>query len=167
LGGKAAGRGLLQKRYLDTSARLCPVSAHSYAGHPTPEHRRSFRLRQATRSAGRPYGSAAPPGGDVRRIPAPTMFLSIYSSIYEIHIRHRHAGRQLGNILSHDEAPVPIPAPGLIPFATLQGWSARVTSGLLVSTNAGPRVSLGGELGGIGSGNFNVWSVRGRIALPF
>jgi hypothetical protein len=55
----------------------------------------------------------------------------------------------------------------LIPFANLQGWSARFTSGLLVAPKDGARVSLGGELGGIGSGNFNMWSVRGRLALPF
>jgi hypothetical protein len=58
-------------------------------------------------------------------------------------------------------------APVLIPYATLQGWSARVTSGLLLTTNAGARVSVGGELGGIGSGTFNMWSMRGRLALPF
>jgi hypothetical protein len=63
---------------------------------------------------------------------------------------------------SHDDA-----VQTLIPFANLQGWSARFTSGLLVAPKDGARVSLGGELGGIGSGNFNMWSVRGRLALPF
>jgi hypothetical protein len=63
---------------------------------------------------------------------------------------------------SRDDA---IPSP--IPFANLQGWSARFTSGLMVAPKDGARVSLGGELGGIGSGNFNMWSVRGRLALPF
>ncbi len=50
----------------------------------------------------------------------------------------------------------------------LKGWSARLTSGVAVSTLGGINASFGGEFGGIGSsGNFNVWSVRGRTAIPF
>jgi hypothetical protein len=31
----------------------------------------------------------------------------------------------------------------------------------------GLKVSLGGELGGLGSEDFTTWSVRSRVALPF
>jgi hypothetical protein len=31
----------------------------------------------------------------------------------------------------------------------------------------GAKVSVGGELGGLGSQNFTVWTVRGRASVPF
>ncbi len=48
-----------------------------------------------------------------------------------------------------------------------RGLSARATAGVAVSDKSGANLSLGGELGGIGIGNFNVWSVRGRALVPF
>jgi Bacterial Ig-like domain (group 3) len=48
-----------------------------------------------------------------------------------------------------------------------RGLSARATAGVAVSDKSGANLSLGGELGGIGTGNFNVWSVRGRALVPF
>jgi hypothetical protein len=55
---------------------------------------------------------------------------------------------------------------GAPPLAFVAGWSARVTSGLDVSLNNGLRLSVGGELGGIG-GDHTMWSVRGRLNKPF
>ena len=49
----------------------------------------------------------------------------------------------------------------------VQGWSARLTSGFGFVTADGINASLGGELGGLGSGSFSIWSVRGRAAVPF
>ena len=46
------------------------------------------------------------------------------------------------------------------------GWSARVTGGVTTTTAAGLALSLGGELGGLGAG-YEIWSVKGRAALPF
>jgi hypothetical protein len=49
----------------------------------------------------------------------------------------------------------------------LQGWSMRLTSGLSLATSAGARYSFGGEVSGVGSSEFLVWSLRGRVAIPF
>ena len=49
----------------------------------------------------------------------------------------------------------------------LYGWSARLIFGVSLSKIGGGRFFLGGELGGLGSGNFSVWSVRGHTAIPF
>jgi uncharacterized repeat protein (TIGR01451 family) len=57
--------------------------------------------------------------------------------------------------------------PLLLPTEFVQGWSARVASGLSFNAAGGARVSVGGELGGIGSQNFTTWTVHGRASLPF
>jgi hypothetical protein len=53
------------------------------------------------------------------------------------------------------------------PEALLMGWSARVTTGITATGKGGASVSLGSELGGIGSGQFLDWSGRGRVSVPF
>jgi uncharacterized repeat protein (TIGR01451 family) len=68
---------------------------------------------------------------------------------------------------NQDDAALPVAAPLLLPTEFISGWSARVTSGIAVSTAAGPKLSVGGELGGLGSNQFTLWSVRGQAALPF
>jgi uncharacterized repeat protein (TIGR01451 family) len=57
--------------------------------------------------------------------------------------------------------------PPLLPTNFIQGWSARLTSGVSANFANGARVSVGGELGGLGSQNFTTWTVRGRGSLPF
>jgi Autotransporter beta-domain/Bacterial Ig-like domain (group 3) len=56
--------------------------------------------------------------------------------------------------------------PILLPTEFVHGWSARVTSGVDMTLLGGTRLSVGGEIGGLGN-NFTVWSVRGRAAVPF
>jgi len=51
--------------------------------------------------------------------------------------------------------------------ATFQGWSARVASGLSVTTAGGASATLGAEYGGAGDGGARMWSVRGRTSIPF
>jgi hypothetical protein len=47
------------------------------------------------------------------------------------------------------------------------GWSERVTAGTTFTTGrAGPSLSLGGELGGLGAG-YDIWSVNARANWPF
>lgn len=54
------------------------------------------------------------------------------------------------------------------PMLGLQdGWSARVTTGLGMTYKSGARLSLEGELGGLGTGYQSTWSVSGRGAIPF
>jgi hypothetical protein len=36
-----------------------------------------------------------------------------------------------------------------------------------VAIAGGPKVSIGGKVGGLGSNQFTTWSVRGRAAVPF
>ncbi len=55
-----------------------------------------------------------------------------------------------------------------MPFVGIKdGWSGRVTSGVtLKSGRAGPTLSLGGELGGLGAG-YDIWSANARADWPF
>jgi hypothetical protein len=57
-------------------------------------------------------------------------------------------------------------APILLPTQFVHGWSARLTSGIGMALVGGTRLSVGGEVGGLGN-NFMVWSVRGRAVVPF
>jgi len=65
-----------------------------------------------------------------------------------------------------DDATLPV-VPLLLPTQFVHGWSARVTSGVAVTNPGGVQLSVDGEIGGLGSGNFSVWSVRSRAAIPF
>ncbi len=58
--------------------------------------------------------------------------------------------------------------PIAIPFVGVKdGWSERVTAGATFSTgHAGPTLSLGGELGGLGAG-YDIWSANARADWPF
>jgi hypothetical protein len=55
-----------------------------------------------------------------------------------------------------------------VPFAGIKdGWSERVTSGVtLTAGRAGPTLSLGGELGGLGA-DYYIWSANARADWPF
>jgi hypothetical protein len=70
------------------------------------------------------------------------------------------------NATSAGAASAVLPGTG-IQAEMLQGWSARLASGFGLVTTTGISASLGGELGGLGSGNFSVWSVRGRTSIAF
>jgi len=55
----------------------------------------------------------------------------------------------------------------LLPTTFVQGWAARTTAGVSYTAAGGARILVGGEVGGLGSQNFTVWSVRGRASVPF
>jgi hypothetical protein len=55
----------------------------------------------------------------------------------------------------------------LLPTQFIQGWSARAVSGISLTFVGGAKLSIGGEAGGLGSGQFIVWSLRGRASVPF
>jgi hypothetical protein len=55
----------------------------------------------------------------------------------------------------------------LLPTQFVQGWAARTTAGISYTAVGGARLLIGGEVGGLGSQNFTVWSVRGRASVPF
>ena len=55
----------------------------------------------------------------------------------------------------------------LLPTQFVQGWAARTTAGVSYNAVGGARVMIGGELGGLGSQDFTVWSVRARASVPF
>lgn len=50
--------------------------------------------------------------------------------------------------------------------AIADGWSARLAAGLGLSIAGGAKMSLDGELGGLGSATRR-WTVRGKVAVPF
>jgi hypothetical protein len=58
-------------------------------------------------------------------------------------------------------------APILLPTQFIQGWSARVTSGVGLRIPGGAQFTVGGEVGGLGSSQFTTWSARGRASVPF
>jgi len=68
---------------------------------------------------------------------------------------------------NQDDAVLPGAVPLLLPTEFVHGLSARLTSGIAATFAGGPRLSLGGELGGLGSNQFTTWSVRGRASVPF
>lgn len=55
---------------------------------------------------------------------------------------------------------------GTAAFA-LDGWSARTTAGLSVRMGGGARISLDGDISGIGSGGVLVYSGRAQLSVPF
>jgi hypothetical protein len=78
-----------------------------------------------------------------------------------------YAGAYADYSFNNDDGVLPV-APGLLlPTQFVHGWSARVVSGLAVKLGGGAQFSAGGELGGLGSNQFTVWSVRGRASFPF
>jgi hypothetical protein len=69
---------------------------------------------------------------------------------------------------SQDDAAA-ILATGGLPLAStplLQGWSARMTTGLGIKFASGGMVALGAEYGGIGS-NFETWTYKAKAQVPF
>lgn len=50
--------------------------------------------------------------------------------------------------------------------AIADGWSARLAAGLGLSIAGGAKMSVDGELGGLGS-TTRRWTVRGKVAVPF
>jgi hypothetical protein len=85
---------------------------------------------------------------------SPTMTISPYAGLYaDYYFNSDDAAFPGGTIL--------------LPTEFIQGLSARVTSGVSARTQGGAQFSLGGEVGGLASGQFTVWTVRGRASLPF
>jgi len=64
---------------------------------------------------------------------------------------------------SNDDAP-PVNQPLL---GSSNGWSARAATGVALTFNGGTRLSIDGELGGIGSGDPSIWTASGRGSIPF
>jgi Bacterial Ig-like domain (group 3) len=54
----------------------------------------------------------------------------------------------------------------LPPTPSLDGASARIVSGVSLTSKQGAQVTIAGEFGGLGSA-LDIWSVRARIAVPF
>ncbi len=55
-----------------------------------------------------------------------------------------------------------------MPFVgTKDGWPERVTAGVTMTTGrAGPSLSFGGELGGLGAG-YDIWTVNAQANWKF
>jgi outer membrane autotransporter protein len=74
-----------------------------------------------------------------------------------------------GDYYFTDDNAAAIAVAGVTPLAStplLDGWSARGTAGLAARFASGAAITVGGELGGIGSGT-GIWTYRARAAVPF
>ena len=67
---------------------------------------------------------------------------------------------------SDDNAPLSGAATPILLRRDLSTAGARVTSGVDMMVLGGTRLSVGGELGGLGN-DFTIWSVQVRAAVPF
>jgi len=76
-----------------------------------------------------------------------------------------YAGLYGDYYFNNDDA-VALGAPNLLPAEHVDGFAGRFTSGVALSFTGGPRLSIYGEIGGIGNDFLN-WSVRARGAVPF
>ena len=65
---------------------------------------------------------------------------------------------------NYDDATLPV-APLLLPNSCTAGRRVSLF-GVAVTIANGSRLSVGGEVGGLGSGDFTLWSNRGRAAVP-
>jgi hypothetical protein len=80
-----------------------------------------------------------------------TPYLGLYSDYY----------------FNGDEVAVPAAPLVILPSEFVQGWSARVDSGLAARLAGGTNLSIGVEVGGLGRDQFTTWTARGRVAVPF
>ncbi len=64
---------------------------------------------------------------------------------------------------SHDDATFLASTPAVV----LSGWSARVTAGVTAGWAGGTQLSLGSEVGGLGSSQFLNWRGRASLSMPF
>jgi hypothetical protein len=78
-----------------------------------------------------------------------------------------YAGLYADFYFNNDDGTLPVASPLLLPTEFVHGWSGRVTSGLAITFGSGSQLSVGGEVGGLGSNQFTTWSVRGRGSIPF
>jgi outer membrane autotransporter protein len=85
-----------------------------------------------------------------------TMKVTPYAGVYADYYFNRDDNTPLST------STIPI----LLPTQFVHGWSARLTSGIGMALAGGTKLSVGGEVGGLGN-NFTVWTVRGRAAVPF
>jgi outer membrane autotransporter protein len=74
-----------------------------------------------------------------------------------------YAGLYADYYFSKDDATTTL----LLPSESVHGWSARINSGVALSIANGAKLSIGGEVGGLGSSQFINWSLRGYASIPF
>ena len=121
------------------------------------EHENNYIDTLGTLQSARDFMTARASAGAKVAYPlmwSPTVTISPYAGLYADYY------------FNSDSAAFPAGAI-LLPTEFIQGLSARVTSGVAIAAASGVRVSIGGEVGGLGSDQFTVWSVRGRASVPF
>jgi hypothetical protein len=77
-----------------------------------------------------------------------------------------YAGAYVDYYFNSDNALVPPGPPLILLTQFVQGWSARLTSGVTVTTNGGATFLFGGEVGGLGSNQFVNWVLHGGVSVP-
>jgi hypothetical protein len=59
-----------------------------------------------------------------------------------------------------------LPGVATAPLVALDAWSARAVSGVTMTFKRGPRLTLGGELGGLGT-DYTFWTAKAQAAFAF
>jgi hypothetical protein len=163
--GTASG-AFLGSRWLATTALIGTYKTYGFEIEPSAklyalwEHENGYTDSLGTLQADRNFSSGrASTGVKVAYpwlLPWAAMRIMPYAGVYADY-----------HFSKDDNVPLSVSAvPVLLPTEVLHGWSARFTSGLAMTLVGGARLSVGGEVGGLGN-NFTVWSVRGRAGVPF
>jgi hypothetical protein len=163
--GTAAGT-FLGSRWLATTALIGTYKTYGFEIEPSAkvyalwEHENGYTDSLGTLQADRNFSSGRASTGVKVAYPWllwwAAMKVTPYAGVYADYYFNRDDNVPLS------ASTVPI----LLPTQFVHGWSARVTTGVDMMVLGGTRLSVGGEVGGLGN-NFTVWSVRGRAAVPF
>jgi hypothetical protein len=163
--GTATG-AFLGSRWLATTALIGTYKTYGIEIEPSAkvyalwEHENSYTDSLGTLQADRNFSSGRASTGVKVAYPwlwwSAAMRVTPYAGVYADYYFNRDDNVPLST------STVPI----LLPTEFVHGWSARVTSGIDMTLLGGTRLSVGGEVGGLGN-NFTIWTVRGRFAVPF
>jgi len=123
------------------------------------EHENAYTDSLGTAQAERDFATGRASAGTKFTVPltlTDKMTISPYVGAYADYYFNSDNATAIANA-----AAVPLP-----PSTLMQGGAGRLTTGVSVGAPGGAKASVGGELGGLGN-DFYIWTVRGRLAVPF
>jgi hypothetical protein len=123
------------------------------------EHENAYTDSLGTQQADRNFFTGRMSGGAKLAYPiawSSTVTIAPYAGVY-------------GDYYFNGDDAATLTAAGITPLAStpiLDGWSARLTGGLITRMANGSSMAFGAELGGIGSST-QIWTFRGKGSIPF
>ncbi len=122
------------------------------------EHENGYTDTLGTVQSARDFSTGRASGG--LRLAYPVMWSSVAIAPY--------VGLYGDYYFNSDSAAVPAASLATVSAVILDGWSARVASGVNAKLAGGAQISIGAERGGLGSSNgAALWSYRARASVPF